>query len=713
MAPLPSRSDAFLDMRVALAGDFTHTASSGLLLPASKLRAAPRRAASAAGAKRPRTDERAFLQRVTTADGFWRAIGGFSRNHDVDEDKLQRFGEEVARCCWSEAGELLTDESGPMDKAKAEIERLQNKLKQCQLSAMKELMAVKAGHHGAGEMGDDAVTFHEPLQYLEPDMRELVLHIVLEKTRMIEYGKAPDSLVKAIERHVDALKAPQPAAADPEELKELQAALAQAKEDLKGTKKRLLEAEERERGWEGRLAAAEAKAAEAQQKVKEALEREAALLKANEELQKAIDKQKEELKKKEAEIEQQKLELERQRLELQEQRLQLMKQQEEIQRQAEEIQRQAAEIEKGKAEVQRLEAEVEKERGANEELRTQVARLQERVREYMRKTEELEKKLAELQAEFEAEVAKHKAQYAELEKETNKLREELARRNNTKTRGTQTELTGEKMAKREDETKRLKVMLEELQMKMKELMDKCRKKVGGHEMSEICEALGLKEMVKEDTVFQRLYDDALERVQRLEKLRDRIRSEKRGGLAAATPLSKIEDSLGETSMPGYPPTGRPSPAVTHVEDTPILEAVENSRLPGLRKFASEAAKMLGQATPYASPAPPPRDPSPPPVAQRRLTWNTPEGGSSLQERGCGDGVAIAHPLFAATPQQRPMKSSASLPALVAHPSVINTAAGPNAEVAFFQLEYGSAGRTAGGASSSAAAGTARRRRLRF
>merc|ERR1719217_931997 len=112
-------------------------------------------------------------------------------------------------------------------------------------------------------------------------------------------------------------------------------------------------------------------------------------------------------------------------------------------------------------------------------------------------------------------------------------------------------------------------------MKMKELMDKCRKKFGGNDVNQMCEDLGLKEMMKEDTVFQRLYDDAIERVGRLEKLRERIKVERRGGVGL-TPLPKGGLAEDSTDGFGYPPLGRPSPAPTNVEDTPILDAIENS-----------------------------------------------------------------------------------------------------------------------------------------
>merc|ERR1719158_2176019 len=106
------------------------------------------------------------------------------------------------------------------------------------------------------------------------------------------------------------------------------------------------------------------------------------------------------------------------------------------------------------------------------------------------------------------------------------MRAELARRNNTKTKGTQTSLTRTKLDEQADEARKMKLMLEELQTKLKELMTAYRRKFGD-DATKIANDLGLKELLKEETVFQRLYDDALDRVHRLEQLRAKVRKEKR------------------------------------------------------------------------------------------------------------------------------------------------------------------------------------------
>merc|ERR1711968_147171 len=105
------------------------------------------------------------------------------------------------------------------------------------------------------------------------------------------------------------------------------------------------------------------------------------------------------------------------------------------------------------------------------------------------------------------------------------MREELARRNNTRTAGTQTTLTSSKLDEQNNERRKLKLMLEELQTKLKELMTEYRRKFGDA-ATKIADGLGLRELLKEETVFQRLYDDALDRVHRLEQLRAKVRQER-------------------------------------------------------------------------------------------------------------------------------------------------------------------------------------------
>merc|ERR1712217_978812 len=112
------------------------------------------------------------------------------------------------------------------------------------------------------------------------------------------------------------------------------------------------------------------------------------------------------------------------------------------------------------------------------------------------------------------------------------------------------------------ELKRMRLMLEEMQVKMQELMTRCRRRFGG-DVSEIVDELGLKDLLKEETVFQRLYDDAMDRVARLEKLREKVRKERKD-------LCPSSASLGGTS---------PEPSV--------LEEVQKSQLGAMRRLVGD------------------------------------------------------------------------------------------------------------------------------
>merc|ERR1712008_582700 len=122
------------------------------------------------------------------------------------------------------------------------------------------------------------------------------------------------------------------------------------------------------------------------------------------------------------------------------------------------------------------------------------------------------------------------------------MREELRRRNNTRTHGTQTTVTGPKLDEQTAEIKRLKVMLEEMQMKLK------------------------------DTVFQRLYDDALHRVDRLEKLRDKVRREKHQYATPSTNGSAVVEDTVDAAAAAV--------AAAAAAEGSVLAAVEQSPLRG-------------------------------------------------------------------------------------------------------------------------------------
>jgi len=221
--------------------------------------------------------------------------------------------------------------------------------------------------------------------------------------------------------------------------------------------------------------------------------------------------------------------------------------------------------EEQKSTIKQLGEELQKERQENNKLRAEVERLQ----EYVRRAEQLERELKALRTKFQ-----------ELEVEAETMRQELARRNNTRTKGTQTNLTGSRIDEQVAEIRKLKLMLEELQNKMKELMQEVRRTYGA-DSSSIIEELGLKELLKEETVFQRLYDDAMERVHRLERLRARVRKERKelwpvGGSPRAVSADVCE---------------RP--------EVPIFQAIDaNQPTEGMKRLIEESHSMQRAARPH-------------------------------------------------------------------------------------------------------------------
>merc|ERR1719235_2867855 len=92
----------------------------------------------------------------------------------------------------------------------------------------------------------------------------------------------------------------------------------------------------------------------------------------------------------------------------------------------------------------------------------------------------------------------------------------------------QTDLGGSEVDEHVKQIKQLRVMLEELQMKFKELLDKCKERGFGDELEKIAQDMGIEAMFAYSTrpVFQRLYEDALRRIRKLEKIRESIRLER-------------------------------------------------------------------------------------------------------------------------------------------------------------------------------------------
>lgn len=140
---------------------------------------------------------------------------------------------------------------------------------------------------------------------------------------------------------------------------------------------------------------------------------------------------------------------------------------------------------------------------------------------------------------------------------------------------TQTDMQGSDVAHQEDVNK-YRVMLEEMQMKFKELMQKCRQRGFGAQVEEITHEIGLEEVIGTRAVFQRLYEDAQRRAEKLDRIRAQLQTERdRSASSAKTPREGklfrrlILDENGEV---------------------PVMQAVEESALKGLERIWTEAAQ---------------------------------------------------------------------------------------------------------------------------
>jgi len=95
----------------------------------------------------------------------------------------------------------------------------------------------------------------------------------------------------------------------------------------------------------------------------------------------------------------------------------------------------------------------------------------------------------------------------------------------------QTDLKGAAMENlvSDEEAKRLKVVVQELQAKMNEMVRKCKSRVGvSTVIDDIISEVGLKPVLNRHCVFDKLYKDALDRIGRLERLRQRYQQEREG-----------------------------------------------------------------------------------------------------------------------------------------------------------------------------------------
>ncbi|CAE8644095.1 unnamed protein product, partial [Polarella glacialis] len=141
-----------------------------------------------------------FLHAVRQDDIFETFVQEIAtgRFRGVDEEVVaERVGQLCSHCYWEcEKLMVATGESHALASARADVERLQRKITDCNLSAMKQLEAFRQG--GQDELDDELRQFFEPLQYMSESARELVLMCVVQKLRQLDAGTASNSFMRAL-----------------------------------------------------------------------------------------------------------------------------------------------------------------------------------------------------------------------------------------------------------------------------------------------------------------------------------------------------------------------------------------------------------------------------------------------------------------------------------------------------------------------------------
>merc|ERR1719362_2785567 len=164
-------------------------------------------------------------------------------------------------------------------------------------------------------------------------------------------------------------------------------------------------------------------------------------------------------------------------------------------------------------------AEEERDR-AMDQLLTEIPKLEEKLQAEIK--EKVMHRRAAAQSgtrilELEGEVAQLRQKVAIQEEEIEDLKRQLIPPE-ASDRNTQTTMTSSDLDSIVAENAELKVMLEELRMKVKELMDKCKDEEMDEEMANLIQQVGLGPLVNAMGVFERLWLDAQERCVRLEEL---------------------------------------------------------------------------------------------------------------------------------------------------------------------------------------------------
>lgn len=472
-------------------------------------------------------EEDQYVNSVRENDAFVKLCLKHQEVFRISERSAVGFAVEACRIGWSAARRLLAG-SGPLAEAEAELQRTKQRLAKCNLVATQDLEHVKlqaeknmevlkaqAGKRGnpqtvpavlavpAGDMEEDLdlVTFHEPLQFLDDVHRELVLAIVRQKMRLLLSGKGPPSLMEALMRGGQLGEAAPPRDLEGE-LKDLEYEMEELTERLHSAEHRAEEAIKAARLAREQLREAEASMKRLAEMEAALRDREAHLDSENARLQQEV------------EVARQQAWEAKERVRTSELRVQELT-----------------------AEAAAAAADAEASEGGRGSRRVAAAKqaLQPTLYEVMEGCPSVPSEFggtrtswaAGSKTSWTASRSSWRQERTDKGKEGSlrELRQEggdrLGKRA-ARRAAVQTDTAGLELVEQDSENKRLRVVVQELQQKLKELVDRCRKR-GLDEHEDIACALSeLGDVLKHKTVFDRLYEDAVHRIARLEELRARV-----------------------------------------------------------------------------------------------------------------------------------------------------------------------------------------------
>jgi len=503
-----------------------------------------------------RLNETSFLLKVQKSSGFQKCIGNYSKAFGVplDDNNLQSFAEEMCKCCLREADDVMFDDNqGPLAAALQEVQHYKQKLIECNLTAMKQIAAMRDGCHLSEFLQEDAVTFHEPLTYMDEHQQRLVIAVVCDKVRQLQSGTAPPSLVEALTRYAEELLRQEEGATAPmDDLLEVQSGLQKVRVQKKAVQARLEHAESESTNLRKELEEVKSNLADTSKAYEVLKEQEPTWQESLEELRDLSEHQK-------AELEQDRLHIEHLMAALETRDKMIQDHTEEKQQLEEDLKSERETTASLQEQLTDAQTAAAQQQGQIEDMRCTIRGVQielscfeqkcsqqqldnEQLQEELKQMEEV--RICERQR-LEEELEVIYQHHAMVVEESNAMRAELDRRNNTETQETQTETTASVLEEQLADANKLRVMIEELQMRFRDVLEKYRHRFGS-DAKEVAIETGMDDFLRDETVFQRLYDDGLIRVARLEKLREKVRKERsKLGYAdkeEASVLSTVEQS---------------------------------------------------------------------------------------------------------------------------------------------------------------------------